>query len=265
MYQQPVVKKSNIKIGSVKVEISDNDVDYTSLGTGNKAKFSEKLTAVNIISDNGGLIDTIVQDQTCEVDYTMLEFDLNVMQQVRGGIDDYSTIAGAPVNGYSQLALAGSWKFNKFIKFASQNADGSIINPSSVTAGTDGALVAGTDYYVGQNGAGEYGIFIVDSANVTTENQNITIVYTYTPIAAQVIKTGGKTSILSKYVRLTNTRTGKRFMITVYKAQNADGISIDFPGDDEGKAWENNVKFTGSKDPNRAEGDQLFTILNEQL
>jgi hypothetical protein len=267
VYQQPAINKKDLKFGSMKVEISDNGIDYTSLGTGNKVKFSEKLTVQDIKSDNGGVIDTIVQDQTCETSISTLEFEQKILQQARGGIDDYSELAGNPVNGYSQLAQIGEWKFNKFIKFAQQSANNAAINPTSVTAATDGLLVSGTDYYVGQNAAGEYGIFIVDSAKVTTENQAITIVFNYTPVAAKVFKSGGKTSIKSQYVRLTNKRAsdGKRFIIDIYKARISDGISIDFPGDDEGKAWENDVKFSGSKNPDREPGDQLFKITNEQL
>lgn len=267
MYQQPVIKKTNLKFGSMKVEISDNGIDYTSLGTGNKVKFSEKLTVQDIKSDTGGVIDTIDQDQTCEASISTLEYELKVLQQARGGIDSYSELSGDPVNGYSQLAQSGEWKFNKFIKFSQQSANNAAINPTSVTAATDGALTAGTDFYVGQNAGGEYGIFIVDSAEVTTENQAITIVYNYTPVAAKIFKSGGKTSIKSQYVRLTNKRAsdGKRFIIDIYKARISDGISIDFPGDDEGKAWESEIKFIGSKNPDREPGDQLFMITNEQL
>jgi len=76
---------------------------------------------------------------------------------------------------------SGSWNYNNFIRITNQNGDGSAITVNSVTGATDGLLVAGTDYYVGQNDDGEYGIFIIDSATVTTETQDITIDYDYTP------------------------------------------------------------------------------------
>jgi hypothetical protein len=264
-YQQPVVSVKTIRAGSVKVEVGDTIGSLVSLGTGNAAKWSEKKTTQDLISDNGGWIKTFLKEQTCEVEFTMLEIDLNILQQARGGIDEYSTIAGTLITGYSQSIASGAWSYNKFIKFSNQNGAGTIITPTSVTGSTNGLLVADTDYYIGQNTAGEYGIYIIDSATVTTESQIITIIYNYTPNAAVVMTSGGNVTVNSKIVRLTNTdENGKIFRITIYKAINSEGLSIDFPTDDEGKAWENTIKFTGYKDAVRTIGDQLFEIYDEQ-
>jgi hypothetical protein len=264
-YQQPVVSVKTIRVGSVKVEVGESVGSLVSLGTGNAAKWSEKKTTQDLVSDNGGWIKTFLKEQTCEVEYTMLEIDLNILQQARGGIDEYSVVAGSLISGYSQAVTSGAWAYNKFIKFTNQNGSGAAITPTSVTASVDGLLVSGTDYYVGQNAAGEYGIFVVDSTTVTTAAQTLTIVYNYTPNAAVIMTSGGNVTVSSKVVRLTNTdENGKIFRITIYKAIDAEGISIDFPTDDEGKAWENTIKFTGYKDASRNVGDQLFEIYDEQ-
>jgi hypothetical protein len=92
--------------------------------------------------------------------------------------------AATLVAGAIQTALADSYAFNQFIKIANQNGNWSVIVVNSVTAGTDGLLVDWTDYEVGQNSAGEYGIFILDSLTVTTVSQAMVIGYDYTPNAS---------------------------------------------------------------------------------
>jgi hypothetical protein len=263
MYQQPVVNTKAIRIGSVKVELSDDGVSFTSFGTGDKAKFAEKLTTQDITSDNGGLIMTIVKDQSCEVSYTMKEVDLNILQQARGAIDEYSTVAGTATTVTAEAHGTG-WTVGQPIKLVHKNGANTVVTSIVVKSGST-TLASGTDYntYVGDGSNGELGYTYI--VPITAQTGVITVGYSYTPLAAMIIKSGGKTTISSKYLRLTNTNAeGKKFQITVYKAQNADGISIDFPGDDEGKAWELPVKFSGSKDAARSVGDQLFTIYDEQ-
>jgi len=92
--------------------------------------------------------------------------------------------AATLVSGATQTVLADSYEFNQFIKIENQNGNGGAITVNSVTGGTDGLLVADTDYYIGQNEAGEYGIFIIDSATVTTVSQNMVLDYDYTPNAS---------------------------------------------------------------------------------
>lgn len=99
-----------------------------------------------------------------------------------------TVIAGTLVAGATQTVTASTYAFNQFIKIANQNGDGSAITVNSVTGATDGLLVANTDYFVWQNAAGEYGIFIIDSVTVTTVAQNLTINYDYTPNASVEVR-----------------------------------------------------------------------------
>jgi len=263
-YQQPLVNAKNLRFGSAKLEISDDGDVYTSLGTGSGVKFAEKKTIVKIKSDNGGLLTTFDQDPSCEVDYNMNEFDLNIIQQMRGGIDTYSTILGE-ATAVTGEAHGTGWTLGLPIKLTYKNGANTIVT-SIVVKAAGSALEAGTDYrtYVSDGSNGELGYTYI--VPVTAQTTAITADYSYTPLAAQVIKSGGKTTILSQYLRLTNTNAaGKKFQIVIYKATNSDGISIDFPGDEEGKVWELPVKFEGSPDATRTAGDQLFTIINEQI
>ena len=93
--------------------------------------------------------------------------------------------AGSLVSGATQVKASGSWGYNDPFVIENQNGDGTQLTINSVTGGTDGALVANTDYFVGQNAAGDTVVTVIDSATVTTESQTITVDYDYTPNASQ--------------------------------------------------------------------------------
>jgi hypothetical protein len=264
MNQQPVINKKNLKIGSVKIEISDNGAIWNNLGTGNKAKFAEKIESVPIESDNGGVIDFIDKDQTCEISYTMLEFDLEVLSKLRGGIDNYSVIAGTPT-AVSGEALGTGWTKGKPIKLANKNGSNTTLTNIVVKA-AGSALTINTDYqtYVGDGSNGEFGCTYI--VPVSAQAGVLTADYTYTPNTSVIITSGGGVSISPKMVRVTNMNTaGKKFEITIFKAYNSDGLSIDFPADADGKVWETPIKLAGSNDITRPANAQLYQIINEQI
>jgi hypothetical protein len=264
MYQTQVQKVNALRFGSGMVEISQDGQAWTNLGVGNKINFEDKYTPVDIKADNGGLIAQLAKDQECTLKMNLMEIDLAILNQIRGGIDSYSTIAGTPVNGATQEVFAGNWAHQKFIPLLSQGTVAPVV--SAVSAATDGALTDNDDYVFGQDQHGNYGIYTTGSAKFTTTNQNLIITYNYTPAAAKVLKSGGLITISSNYVRVTNKRAadGKKFQITIYKAMNQDGLKIDFPADDDPKAWETPLTFKGCKDATRSVGDQLFMIYDEQ-
>ncbi len=111
-------------------------------------------------------------------------FDRDLINKLLWGTIE--NVAWTIVNNFSQEVASGDWNYNKFIPLTNQNGDGSAITPDSVTAGTDGALVLDTDYFL-TDVDGVKGIMIIDSTTVTTEAQTITIVYDYTPNASEKI------------------------------------------------------------------------------
>ena len=107
----------------------------------------------------------------------------------------------------SQTVTSGNWIYNKFIKIENQNGNGSAIVVNSITATTDGLLVADTDYYIGTNASGDYGVFVIDSATVTTEAQDLVIDYNYTPSASSTFSyVNGTTKVKELYVELESIR-----------------------------------------------------------
>ena len=94
-------------------------------------------------------------------------------------------VAGTPVTGATQTILSGTKAYNEFTALEHQNGNGAAVSVTSVTGGTDGLLVADTDYVVTEDANGIYGITIIDSTTVTTMAQDFAIVYDYTPSAAK--------------------------------------------------------------------------------
>jgi hypothetical protein len=90
-------------------------------------------------------------------------------------------------------------------------------------------------------------------------------VYTYTPAASKTLTSGGKLTISPKVVRITNTdANSKVFRITVYKASNAQGITLELVSDDSEDPNVVPIKLEGVLDVTRTAGDQLFEIYDEQ-
>lgn len=264
-YQTTVVRPKALRRASAKIEIGNTLQTMANIGAIRSLVSQEQWELVKIMADNVGEITRFIKNHINTVSFNWLEIDFDALAAVRGGIDTISTIAGTLVEGHSQLIPAGEWKFGKFIRFENQNGDGSAIDPTSVTAGTNGALTEGEDYIVGQNEVGMYGIFIMDSETVTTENQSITVAHDYTPNAARVFETGGLTQISPKIVRLTNTNElGKKLEITIHKASNSDGINIAFPADDSDDLWNTPIKLEGVCDATRDPGKQLMRVVDEQ-
>jgi len=82
-----------------------------------------------------------------------------------------------------------------------------------VTGGTDGLLVADTDYFVGQNADGDTIITIIDSTTVTTEAQTMTVVYGYTPSAGNILSYNAQNSGI--------TLKGYKFISCPYRVDDA--------------------------------------------
>lgn len=159
--------------------------DYTRIGSVRNVIFALDTTA-NSVEVKADDTKTVFKGFTPEIKVTgsFLEvFDRDLMNKLLGGVT--SNVAGAAVNNVNQEVASGAWNYNNFIKIENQNGDGSAITVDSVTGGADGALISGTDYHIVKNDDGDYGIVIIDSANLNTEAQLITIVYDYTPNTAE--------------------------------------------------------------------------------
>jgi len=236
---------SQVLYGAVKIEVSSasNFAGAVDIGAVNGAKYTEEMKISTLEADNAVDRD-IVTEQKGMIEFEQIQM-LNESARaiMRGSLDTITNIAGSLVTGQTQTIYSGSWTYNQFVPFEHQNGSGAIIAVTSLTGGTNGALVAETDYFIVKNDDGIYGVMIKDSVTVTTTSQNIVIVYNYTPNASVTYETGGKSAIPYFYVRMTNTdengkivkweTLGKCNLMKgdeiVFKKYNADDTRVPIP------------------------------------
>lgn len=83
--------------------------------------------------------------------------------------------------------------------------------------------------------------------------------------AAIKLLSGGISSFSPRVVKITNFNdAGEAFSITVFKASTASGINIAFPGADDEDPAMTPIEMIGSLDVEKAIGEQLFEIYDEQ-
>ncbi len=263
-YQTNVQNENAIVFGSCKVEIGADLGSLEDFGIAKSVVFQEEITKSILGADNAGELHKM-RKQRVMVTGSFVEFDPAKWNSMRGGIDTYSTVAGTLVSGATQDFIAGKWGYNDPVVIEHQNCDKSPLTINSVTGSVDGALVADTDYFVGQNEDGDTVVTVIDSATVTTETQTITVDYDYTPCASKTLKSGGKLDISTRVVRLTNTDDqGKILRLTLYKTYIDSPINIPFQPDEGEDPAEMPFQMIGIPDPTRSAGDQVFEIYNEQ-
>ena len=248
MSKQTTIQQAEaIRKGSVRVLIGDDFGSLTDIGALRNPVLTSLAENQSIEFDNVDALQKFVKGQKVQITFDLAEINLSNIAQLDAGMITLATVAGALVEDAEQSVAAGAWNFNQFIKIENQNGDGSAITVNSVTGATDGALVEDTDFYVGQNENGEWGIFIIDSATVTTENQVLTVVYDYTPNASKKLTFADSGNKTLKAMRLINTdEDGNEFRIDIEDGTNFAPVSIDFAGDEEDDVAILPVDFQGS-------------------
>jgi hypothetical protein len=216
----------DISIGASAFHFStDGGSSFINVGIANDIAFSEEITKLDVAVNNGSKPKELkgVADQTYTVTGNFLENSLLNISSLRGGIDTTTSVTDTPVVAAPQTVSSGNWEYDKpfnlaFVMSAAPSA-------VTVTGETDGALVENTDFFVIKQNAYTWGVYVIDSATVTTEAQDLTLAVSYTPVIQTVQSTGGGVEQDEIYVRLTN-----RTLSTADAADAAQtGITI---GDD---------------------------------
>lgn len=263
--QTSVQKSRSIRFGSAKFEVSSDDITYVDYGAFRNVVFREEWDDVKVESDNAGRIKTAIANQIASIEGDLMEINLTNLNQMRGGIDLFTTQAGTPVAGATQTLLSGAWGYNDPEIVENQNSDLTQLTINSVTGGTDGLLVEDTDYFVGVNVRGETVITIIDSGTVTTEAQAMVIDYDYTPAATKTLKSGGLFTMADRFVRITNTdESGDDFVIKLFAATASEGIVIELQPDEGDDPAVTPIRMEGRQDEDLSEGEQLYEIVDGQ-
>lgn len=227
-----------VSASAIALAASTNGTDsipWKNVGSIEGLSITENMTAAQLQGDNAEE-EKYVSEHTVTVAFNQREAILEEVRAiVRGSFDVSGTpVAGTLVEDASQVVASGSWGYKNPIVIANQNYNLGAVTINSVTGGTDGLLVANTDYFVGTDSIGRTVITIIDSATVTTLSQAMTIVYDYTPYASQTTYTGGKTTLPYFMARISNTdEDGKLVRFWFYKGSMDQGLNLTLKSDKE--------------------------------
>lgn len=210
-------------------------ITWKNVGSIEGLAITENMTATQLQGDNAEE-EKYVSEHTVTVAFNQREAILEEVRAIiRGSFDVSGTpVTGSLVTGASQVVVAGAWGYKNPIIVEHQNYNLGAVSITSVTGGTDGLLVANTDYFVGTDADGLTVITPIDSATITTLSQTLTIVYNYTPYASQTTYTGGKTTLPNFMARISNTdEDGKLVRFWFYKGSMDQGLSLTLKSDKE--------------------------------
>ncbi len=247
------------------VKIGDTVGALTDLGVlKGDAQLEITYDMVKVLGSKAESLKTYIKNMVATGTFEMYQLYLENIQKLLDGAATVSTVAAAPVVGYNQVVPSGNWLFDRFIPFDKQNGSGAKITPTSVTGSVDGALVLNTDYWIVKDANGIWGISIRDSITVTTEAQNITILYDYTPAASKTLKMGAPSAELTpKIVEFSMLNSGKLYRARLWSVTNEAGLTIGFPDAASDDLTSMPVNLKGGLDATRASGEQLIELYDE--
>ena len=206
----------------------------------------------------------LVKNPRATASFILYQLYLPNLQELLDGIATVTPNAGAPVVDHQQFVDSGTWSYLGFIPFDRQQAAGTVPTNITVSGSVDGALVADTDYFVIKNEDGTWGLYIKDTATVTTTAQVLTLEFDYTPAASITFDMGEPSgSLVSKVVEFSKTIDGKLFRVRLWAATNEGGFSLAFPDSAADDAVSMPITLTGGLDTSRATNKKLVEIYDE--
>jgi hypothetical protein len=256
-----VAAYSSAAVIALAASTSDDDsIDWKNVGSIEGLAITENMTATQLQGDNAEE-EKYVSEHTVTVAFNQREAILEEVRAiVRGSFDVSGTpVAGSLVAGAEQVVASGAWGYNDPIVIENQNYNLGAVTVNSVAGGTNTTLVAGTDYFVGQDSVGRTVVTIIDSDTITTLSQTMTIDYDYTPYASQTIYTGGKTTLPNFIARISNVDESDGLVrMWFFKGSIDQGLSLTLKSDKEAdpvspNAWsftfviDNNIATKGKK------------------
>jgi len=257
-----VQDSNSIRFGSAKFEVGPDIGSLVDLGAMRGIVFEESWDEVRVTSDNAGIIKVGMNNHMASIEGELMEINLQTLATIRGGIDNFNTIAGtAQTVAAEQIRLTGQ----TLKRLANKNGNGSIVTAVTVKNAAGAVTHAlGTDYILGVDSAG-YTVISRVPGGAITDGATVNVGYTYTPVSAKRLLSGGLGTFQPRVARITNYNdAGKEFRITVYNASPESGLNITFPEADAEDPAMTPIRMTGSPDASRPVGEQLFEIYDEQ-
>jgi len=251
-----------IRFGSAKFEVGPDLDSLVDLGAMRGIVFEESWDVLRVMSDNAGLIKSGISNHQAAIEGELMEINLQTLAMIRGGIDKFEQIAGSPQTASDEtIVLSGQTQR----RLAHKNGNGTVVT-SVVVTNSAGAVTydAGDDYVLAVDSAGYTVISRVTGGGIT-DGQSVLVDYSYTPLSAQRLLSGGLGTFQPNVARITNyDDAGREFRLTVYNSSPESGLNITFPEADAEDPAMTPIRMTGSPDANRPIGEQLFEIYDEQ-
>lgn len=245
----------------VEIETTPGSGTFTDLGvTMNEGSLNFTYDAIKVTGSRAEGVLNFFKNMSLEASFSLLQQELSNIHKLMSGATDYSVVDGTPVSATDSYAIGG-WSPERFYPFAHQNGDGTV--PASITVESPLATVLtnDTDYVIGQDGNGKWGVFFIDTMAVDPANA-MEINYTYTPAASRTLSAGSSSvDITTRVMKISKELdTGKWWTMTIYAAVNTSGLSFSLPRYDSDEPSILEVTMTGQLDTSRSELDKLFSI-----
>ena len=172
--QTSVQDSKTIRIGSVKMEIGAYGGGYTDIGALRNATFKQSWSDVTVKSDNAGIIDEGIMDETCEIAGDWMEINVANLGTAFAGIGTADTVAAAPASITDEAVVVNDYDLSEFTY---KNGDGTEVD-SIVVADAAAAVVTynrDNDYVVVTKPDGNTAIARSEASSIITGSAIIAV------------------------------------------------------------------------------------------
>jgi len=229
MAQTDIQKSTSIRKGSMKLEIGNTLGSLVDIGAIRDFSWNAQGETSSIEFDNVDPITKFTKGDIFSADFTLCEIDWSNIELMNGGQVSVSTVAGALVSGALFAISETEWEFDKVVQIEGQNDDNTAPTINSVTGSVDGVT---SDYKIVKLPNGKWGISIDTGGALTTEAQDVTVDYDYTPTASKQVSFEATGQLQEKFLRITNVdEFGNDFVITMSGVTNTTTLALNFASD----------------------------------
>jgi hypothetical protein len=241
--QTTIQKKNSLRYGSTRLEIGTTLSSLVDIGALRGVSLEQLGEVTSIKFDNVPEIKMAKDQDKFAVKAELAEINFTNLALMSGGIITVTNNAGSPVSDDTQVFSQTEWEFDKVVELNGQNSDGTAPNIDSVTGSVDGAT---TDFKLVKLQNGNWAVSINSGGSITTEAQDITVQYDYTPSASKEITFKSKAVLEDRYMRLVNTnQDGKTITKTFKGVANVEPLNISFAPDDENEVATTPISLEG--------------------
>lgn len=253
---------TTIRWGSADIYLGDDEASATSVGilegdvTIEIQETPRRYQPANAPERTDGMA-----SQIAIVSFNLYEQNLYNLENIRNGLDYFSSTDGTPVAVVKESHVYAATK-PVFVNY--YNTAGTVVSSITVYDSSDNVISASTNYVTGVDSRG-YSYVLPLSGGSISDTDTIKISYTYTPASAFLWGTGGKSVINSRYMKLVNTNEdGEDLKFEFWSATHEGGLTFTLGQDTAESPNTIPIKMRCTFDATKAAGLQLLKITDEQ-